>query len=46
LTSKTAKEFEFGSLHKEFNLFGTRAVAYVRHISTCQHQQTVKEYFL
>jgi hypothetical protein len=26
LTSKTAKEFEFGSLHKEFNLFETSGV--------------------
>jgi hypothetical protein len=25
-TSKTAKEFEFGSLHKEFNLFETSGV--------------------
>jgi hypothetical protein len=25
-TSKTAKEFEFGSLHKEFNLFKTSRV--------------------
>jgi hypothetical protein len=30
-TSKTAKELEFGSLHKEFNLFETK----FRHATQC-----------
>jgi hypothetical protein len=52
-TSKTEKEFEFGSLLKELNLFETSGVRtpnldrVLSALGTIQpHQQTMKEYFL
>jgi hypothetical protein len=48
-TPKTANEFEFGSLQKEFNLIetsGVRTPNTVPYVPYSQHQQSVKEYFL
>jgi hypothetical protein len=48
-TSKTSKDFEFGSLHKEYNLFETSEVRTpnsdnsVPYVPYSQHQQTVKD---